>query len=165
MPHCLGLLLPSPLWPNQLLHVVSLIFFLEINFYTVSVIPNLNSSILLLAGFSQLFYPVGFHWRLSESKSPRVSRTLLSIIADHNTAMVKMVSILPLISSSPSLFLVFWNRHLYVLKLFQISDKFQVFSIFSLSFIFASFSAVKGKMVLILTWCSIFLSLNQTELS
>ena len=33
MPHCLGLLLPSPLRPNQVLHVVSLIFFLKINFY------------------------------------------------------------------------------------------------------------------------------------
>ena len=31
--HCLGLLLPSPLRPNQVLHVVSLIFFLEMNFY------------------------------------------------------------------------------------------------------------------------------------
>ena len=33
MPHCMGLLLLSPLWPNQVPHVVSLIFFLEINFY------------------------------------------------------------------------------------------------------------------------------------
>ena len=33
MPYCLGLLLLFPLWPNQLMHVVGLIFFLEINFY------------------------------------------------------------------------------------------------------------------------------------
>ena len=32
MPYCLGLLLPFPLRPNQVLHVVGLIFFLEINF-------------------------------------------------------------------------------------------------------------------------------------
>ena len=33
MPYGLGLLLPFLLWPNQVLHVVSLIFFLKINFY------------------------------------------------------------------------------------------------------------------------------------
>ena len=33
--HCLGLLLPSPLRSNQVPHVVSLIFFLEINFYNL----------------------------------------------------------------------------------------------------------------------------------
>ena len=33
-----------------------------------------------------------FHWRLSESKSPQVSRTLLSILAIFNNAVVWMVS-------------------------------------------------------------------------
>ena len=33
-----------------------------------------------------------FHWRLSDSKSPRVSRTLLSILAVFNNAVVWMVS-------------------------------------------------------------------------
>ena len=31
--YCLGLLLPFPLWPNQVLHMIGLIFFLEIIFY------------------------------------------------------------------------------------------------------------------------------------
>ena len=35
VPHCEGLLLPSPLRPNQVPHVVSLIFSLEIIFYMV----------------------------------------------------------------------------------------------------------------------------------
>ena len=44
-----------------------------------------------------------FHWRLSDSKSPQVSRTLLSILAVLNYAVVWMVSIHPptFKSSSP----------------------------------------------------------------
>ena len=33
-----------------------------------------------------------FHWRLSDSKSPQVSRTLLSILAVFNNAVVWMIS-------------------------------------------------------------------------
>ena len=36
-----------------------------------------------------------FHWRLSDSKSPRVSRTLLSILTIFNNAVVWMVSTRP----------------------------------------------------------------------
>ena len=43
-----------------------------------------------------------FHWSLSDSKSPQVSRTLHSIPADLNYAVVWMVSIHTLISKSPS---------------------------------------------------------------
>ena len=43
-----------------------------------------------------------FHWSLSHSKSPQVSRTLLSILTDFNNAVVWMVSNHPLISKSPS---------------------------------------------------------------
>ena len=42
---------------------------------------------------------MAFYWSLSDSKSPRVFRTLLSIPADLNEAEVWMVSILPLISN------------------------------------------------------------------
>ena len=41
-----------------------------------------------------------FYWSLSSSKSPQVSRTLLSILADLNNVIVWMVSIRPLISKS-----------------------------------------------------------------
>ena len=40
------------------------------------------------------------HWILSDSKSPRVSRTLLNILADLNDAAVWMVSTHPFISQS-----------------------------------------------------------------
>ena len=45
-----------------------------------------------------------FHWSLSDSKSPQVSRTLLSILGVLNYAVVWMVSTLPPISKSSSPF-------------------------------------------------------------
>ena len=44
-----------------------------------------------------------FHWSLRDSKSPQVSRTLLSILADHNRAVVWIVFAHPLISNFCSL--------------------------------------------------------------
>ena len=45
-----------------------------------------------------------FHWSLSDSKSPQVSRTLLSILAVLKNAVVWMVSTRPLTSKSSSPF-------------------------------------------------------------
>ena len=45
---------------------------------------------------------IAFHWSLSDSKSPQISRTLLSILGDLNNAVVGMVSTRPLISKSSS---------------------------------------------------------------
>ena len=45
-----------------------------------------------------------FHWSLSDSKSPQVSRTLLSILAVLNNAVIWMVSTRPPISKSSSPF-------------------------------------------------------------
>ena len=44
------------------------------------------------------------HWSLSDSKSPQVSRTFNSILADLNNAVVLMVSTRPFISKSSSLY-------------------------------------------------------------
>ena len=41
-----------------------------------------------------------FHWSLSDNKSPQVSRTLLSILAVFNNAIVRMVSTRPPTSKS-----------------------------------------------------------------
>ena len=60
---------------------------------------------LLLQSFSDQCELVVFHWSLSDSKSPQVSRTLLSILADLNNSLVWMVSTRPLISKSPSPFI------------------------------------------------------------
>ena len=43
---------------------------------------------------------MAFHWSLNDSKSPYVSRTLLSILADLNNTVVGMVSSRPAISKS-----------------------------------------------------------------
>ena len=45
-----------------------------------------------------------FHWRLNDSKSPQVSRTLLNILAVFNNAVVWMVSTCPPTSKSSSSF-------------------------------------------------------------
>ena len=45
-----------------------------------------------------------FHWNLSNSKAPQVTKTLLRILADLNNAAVGIVSRLLLISISSSLF-------------------------------------------------------------
>ena len=47
---------------------------------------------------------MNFHWSLSDSKSPQVSRTLLGILAVLNNAVVWMVSTRPLTSKSSSPF-------------------------------------------------------------
>ena len=46
-----------------------------------------------------------FHWSLSDSKSPQISRTLLCILVDLNNYLVLIVSTLPLISKSSSSFI------------------------------------------------------------
>ena len=43
-----------------------------------------------------------FHWGLSDSKSPQVSRTILSILADFANAVIWMISTRPVISKSSS---------------------------------------------------------------
>ena len=57
--------------------------------------------IFSLESFSHQRELMSFHWSLRESKSPQVSRTLLSILADINNAVVWMVSTRPFISSPP----------------------------------------------------------------
>ena len=54
--------------------------------------------ILFLVNFPYERLLVVFHWSLSGNKSPRDSRTHLSILADYNNAVVWMVPILPIIS-------------------------------------------------------------------
>ena len=85
-----------------------------------------------------------FHWKLSDSKSPQVSWTL-STLDDLNSAMVWMVLILPLISSSFSRLLgivprapttIGINVMLMFYDCFFSLANSKCFSIFSLTFIF-----------------------------
>ena len=59
---------------------------------------------LLLESFSHQCKLMVFHWSLSDSKSPQVSRTLLSILAVLNNVVVWMVSTRPPTSKSSSPF-------------------------------------------------------------
>ena len=65
-------------------------------------------SFIIIIIYSLEFYTStladGFHWSLSDSKSPRVSRTLLSILAVLNNVVVWMVSTRPPTSKSSSPF-------------------------------------------------------------
>ena len=60
--------------------------------------------ILLLESFSRQRLLMVFLWSLIDSKSPQVSRTLLSILTDLNSIVVWMVSTRPIISKSSSPF-------------------------------------------------------------
>ena len=87
--------------------------------------------LLLLFYFLRVFHTsenlMVFNWSLSDSKSPQVSKTLLSNLAVFNNTVVWMVSTLPLLSRSsspccnplvtvPSVPVTIWHhRHFHVL--------------------------------------------------
>ena len=84
-----------------------LFWMILIPFFSQSSIPKylqflLSFIITLSRVFSRLRKLMVFHWSLSDSKSPQVFRTLLSILADFNNAVLRVVSILPPISNSSS---------------------------------------------------------------
>ena len=55
--------------------------------------------LVILESFSHQHCLMDFHWSLSDSKSLQVSRTLLSILANLNNAIVWMISTCPFINS------------------------------------------------------------------
>ena len=59
-----------------------------------------HDNMMMTQRFSHQRKLMVLHWRLSDSKSPQVSRTLLSILAVFNNAVVWMVSTRPLTSIS-----------------------------------------------------------------
>ena len=76
-----------------------------------------------------------YHWNLSDSKFPQFSRSLLSILADLNNAVVWMASTRLLISKSLYQFFSdctkstnynWYHRHFHVPQFFQFSSKIQV---------------------------------------
>ena len=58
--------------------------------------------IYYFVSFSRQRLLMVFYWSLRDSESPEISRTILSFLADLNSAVVWMVSIRPLISKSSS---------------------------------------------------------------
>ena len=107
--------------------------------------------ISLLGSFSHQCQLIVFHWSVSDGLSPRLSRTLLSILANINNVAVLMILILPLISNSASSLLSPWGLfQLHQLLLVSLSPYSTAFfrtlvgskylSIFSISFIFTLWS-------------------------
>ena len=99
-----------------------------------------------------------FHWSLSDSKSPQVFRTLLSILAVLNNAVIWMISTRPPTSKSSSCFcshfvtlptapitiglIVTFMPHSFF---FNFLARTRYLSFFSLSFSFILWSAGTGK--------------------
>ena len=102
-----------------------------------------------------------FHWSLSDSKSPQVFRTLLSILADLNNGVVWMVSTRPLISKSSSpntntLMTILNARITFgIIVTFRFHSVFssqtstRYLSIFSLSFIFTLLSTRTAQLTIL----------------
>ena len=98
-----------------------------------------------------------FHWSLSDSKSPQVSKTRLRILAVHSNAVVWIVSTRPATSKSSRLF----NNHLVIVpnapitigtivtfmfhSFFDSLARSKYLSLFSLSFRFVLWSAGTAK--------------------
>ena len=73
-----------------------------------------------------------FHWSLSDSKSPQVSRIRLRILAFHRSAVIWIVSTCTPTSKSSRPYFAkstnhnWYNRYFHVPQLFQFSSKFEV---------------------------------------
>ena len=110
-----------------------------------------------------------FHWRLSDSKSPQVSRTRLSILAFFNNAVVWMVSTRSPTSKSSRPF----NNPLVIVpkapitigiivtfmfhSFFNSLARSRYLSLFSHSFSFILWSAGTAKLTILLIFFSFFL--------
>ena len=88
----------QPSSPTRFPHItaIGMCHFLPVHHFGMASLARLKVKIQQL--------PDVFHWRLSDSKSPQVSRTLLSILTVFNNAVVWMVSTRPPTSKSSSPF-------------------------------------------------------------
>ena len=99
--------------------------------------------ILLLARFSHQRSLMVFHWISSDSTSSQVSRTLLSILANLNTAVVWMVS-----SRPPIL-----NSSCPLPKPLEIILSASIFTGITVTFIFHSFLLIWQDPSICLSFC------------
>ena len=94
-----------------------------------------------------------FYRSLSDSKSPHVSRTFLSILVVLNNEVVWMVSILPLISNSSSLFFLLLgtvpsaSTIIGIIITLMFHGFFQVFVYLFTFFYFRSVVLCNGKII------------------
>ena len=132
--------------PDKGLHAVKPIHYI-LNDITITIIS-------LFERFLHQCQLMVFHWSLSDSKSPQVSRILRSILADLNNTVVSIVSIRPLISKTSSPFgdcikstnYNRYNRHFHIPQFFQFPSKAKVLIL--LFAIFQFYSVVRCKLSL-----------------
>ena len=112
-----------------------------------------------------------FYWGLSDSKSPQVSRTLFSILADFNNAVVRTVSNRLVTSKSSSPFVLilgdfmkgtnyYWySRHFHVPQFFNSQIRSRYLTFFSHCFNFTLWSAgtTKSTIQQVLSFLLIFI--------
>ena len=79
-------------------------FSLKFPFFSHIHVLSCELSLIILILLIIIIYSLVFHWSLSDSKSPQVSRTLFSILAVFNNTVVWMVSTRPPTSKSSSPF-------------------------------------------------------------
>ena len=113
--------------------------------------------IIYSLSFSYHYYLMGFHWSLSDRKSPQFSRTFLSILANLTNAVVWMVAFRPVISKSSSPFInpLVTVSKAPIISCINVTFMFHSFfnsrarsrylSFFSLSFNFTMWSARRTK--------------------
>ena len=86
-------------------HLIIILFLLRNIFYLTSVMPIKHVLLYYtLQNFHTSISLIVFYMSLSDGKTPQVSRTLLSILADLNNAVVWMISARPPIINSSSPF-------------------------------------------------------------
>ena len=88
--------------PNAPIKIGTIVTFMSTAFFFFIIIIIII--IIYSLSFSHQFYQIVFHCSLSDSKSPQVSRTLFSILAVLNNAVVWVVSTRSLTSKSSSAF-------------------------------------------------------------
>ena len=94
----------------------------RLRYFIIIIIISINISIIICSSFWEFLKPallIFSHWSLSNGKSPRLSRTLLSILANLDRAVVTMVTTYPHIFSCSSSFIYpFWlhQTHQWLLE-------------------------------------------------
>ena len=131
---------------------------------------------LLLSSFSHQRELILFHWSLSDSMSPEVSRTLLSILAVLNNAVAWMVSTRPLTSKSSSPLNLdsycskstnqnLYNCHLHLPQFFNSQARSMYLSFFSHSFSFILWSAGTAMSTILQVLFLLLISIRSVHLA
>ena len=97
----------------------------DFSLFSFSLIIIITIIVVAVVNFSYHHQLVVFPWILSDSKSPQISRTFPSIRVDLNNAVIRMVSILPLI-----IFMFYGFYHQSSSKVFVYNSRSFIFTLY-----------------------------------